>query len=82
LPGSIFTSGEPEESFTWFPGYAWQMLGCKACGNAVGWKFTSVDGKEDQHPDPKSPPKFYGLMMDELLFEAEVHDMIDTLPSI
>jgi hypothetical protein len=36
--GVTATSGM-ETAFTWFPGYAWQILDCRGCGGHLGWRF-------------------------------------------
>jgi hypothetical protein len=33
------TVGPSTEEHTWFPGYAWTMARCGACGAHVGWRF-------------------------------------------
>lgn len=37
-------SHRPTSQATWFPGYAWQILTCSACGTHVGWRFTEEEG--------------------------------------
>ncbi|BCS88967.1 cereblon family protein [Pseudodesulfovibrio sediminis] len=51
--------GVRTEEFTWFPGYAWQVVVCSTCGSQLGWKFT---GKDDG---------FYGLLLNMLMEEDE-----------
>jgi hypothetical protein len=31
--------GERETFWSWFPGHAWQIAVCGACGTHVGWRF-------------------------------------------
>jgi hypothetical protein len=35
--------GEPSSVWTWFPGRAWQIALCKACGAHVGWSFQAPE---------------------------------------
>jgi hypothetical protein len=48
--------GEPSSVWSWFPGRAWQIALCGACGEHVGWSFHA----------PASPP-FYGLVRDRVV---------------
>lgn len=49
-PGCM-PEGERSTVWTWFPGRAWQVALCKACGTHVGWSF---------HAEELSP--FHGLV--------------------
>lgn len=42
---------------TWFPGYAWRILGCAKCSQHLGWSFEAAN---------KTPSQFYGLIRDKL----------------
>ncbi|XP_053675288.1 protein cereblon [Anopheles nili] len=44
----------PSTNFSWFPGYAWQIIVCANCRQPLGWKFVA----EKKNVLPKS---FYGL---------------------
>ena len=46
--------GEVSAYWSWFPGFAWQIALCRACGGHLGWSFTGAS--ED----------FYGLVLDRL----------------
>ncbi|XP_046852634.1 protein cereblon-like isoform X2 [Xenia sp. Carnegie-2017] len=46
--------GSSSTEHSWFPGYAWTIAECKACGSHMGWKFTAVNKK-------LIPSKFWGL---------------------
>lgn len=37
-PGAVGV-GDFEDTFSWFPGYAWQRAACGGCGAHVGWRF-------------------------------------------
>ena len=52
-PG-CFAAGEPTFHWTWFPGYAWRVAGCRGCGEHLGWEF-SGEGE------------FHGLILPKLL---------------
>jgi hypothetical protein len=41
-PGCM-PDGERSTVWTWFPGRAWQIALCKACGTHVGWSFHGSD---------------------------------------
>ncbi|HEY8074437.1 MAG TPA: cereblon family protein [Labilithrix sp.] len=47
--------GERSKVWTWFPGHAWQIALCRACGAHVGWSF---------HAD--SGVSFWGLVVDRI----------------
>jgi hypothetical protein len=34
--------GTPTRHWTWFPGCAWQVALCRACGTQVGWAYTGA----------------------------------------
>lgn len=51
---SLRGAGTPERHWSWFPGYAWQVAHCAACGTHLGWLFT---GEADH---------FHGLLLDGL----------------
>ncbi len=50
----------PSSEFTWYPGYDWCIGICRNCTCHLGWIFLSVK----QGPGPK----FYGLILDHLIF--------------
>jgi hypothetical protein len=54
-PGCM-PEGERSTVWTWFPGRAWQIELCKACGTHLGWSF---------HREGVSP--FHGLVCDRLV---------------
>ena len=53
-PGAI-PVGPTSTEFSWFPGRAWQITACAACGAHLGWRFQGGDG-----------PLFFGLILDRL----------------
>jgi hypothetical protein len=50
----------PSNDFTWFPGYDWCIGICRNCSFHLGWIFLPVDHKMSS--------KFYGLILDHLIF--------------
>jgi len=44
---------------TWFPGYAWQVSVCGACGQHLGWRFRGESGG------------FYGLILAHLVADSQ-----------
>uniref|UniRef100_A0AAY4A1A5 Protein cereblon n=1 Tax=Denticeps clupeoides TaxID=299321 RepID=A0AAY4A1A5_9TELE len=52
--------GRPSTLHSWFPGYAWTIAQCRACGSHMGWKFSAV--KKDLIPQ-----NFWGLTRSALL---------------
>jgi hypothetical protein len=55
-------ASEPTTYHSWFPGYAWQIVVCRACHEHLGWLFRSRDSR------------FYGLILDRL---TEIEDSGD-----
>ena len=53
-PG-CFAEGIATTFWTWFPGYAWQIACCRACGDHLGWAFTGGDRS------------FFGLILTRLI---------------
>jgi hypothetical protein len=51
-PGCV-GEGERSTVWTWFPGYAWQIELCRACGAHLGWSFHAAT-------------TFYGLVADRI----------------
>lgn len=54
IEDSSYLVDRPKTEFSWFPGYAWQILLCKSCSCHVGWRFTSTKKNLVPHT-------FYGL---------------------
>lgn len=52
-PGAA-AEGEATTYWTWFPGYAWSMALCRACGAHLGWRFSG-------------PDTFWGLILPRLV---------------
>ena len=52
-PGCVPVS-QPTTTFSWFPGYAWQIVVCHQCQHLLGWAF---QGKGDH---------FWGLILSQL----------------
>ncbi|WP_321492601.1 cereblon family protein [uncultured Desulfobacter sp.] len=50
----------PSSEFTWYPGYDWCIGICRNCTFHLGWIFLPV------RKGPSS--KFYGLILDHLIF--------------
>jgi hypothetical protein len=50
-------AGERSTVWTWFPGRAWQIALCRACGVHLGWSF---------HADDDAAP-FHGLVRDRIV---------------
>ncbi|HEQ71279.1 MAG TPA: hypothetical protein ENN69_02220 [Spirochaetia bacterium] len=49
------TGGEETHFFSWFPGYAWRLAHCAACGTHLGWRFSGTHGR-----------RFFALVLDRL----------------
>jgi hypothetical protein len=47
--------GAPDEAFSWFPGFSWQIVVCKTCRTHLGWIYRCADDR------------FVGLLLDELV---------------
>jgi hypothetical protein len=52
-PGCV-NHGTPTSEFTWFSGFEWCYSSCGACGNHMGWRFSSTDSV------------FWGLILNQL----------------
>ncbi|MEE8540655.1 MAG: cereblon family protein [Desulfobacterales bacterium] len=50
-------SGPATDEFTWFKGFSWRIVVCRACLFHLGWVFTS-----------HARGHFYGLILDRLIF--------------
>ncbi len=50
-------AGNPSKEFTWFPGYAWQVILCATCFAHLGWLYTT------------STNSFLGLILTNLIEE-------------
>ena len=55
---NIIPTGPKTDEFTWFPGFAWQVVACTGCSTQLGWRYTGNQGG------------FYGLIVSALLEEA------------
>jgi len=55
LAVNLLTIGPPQRAWTWFPGYAWQVIVCAGCAAHMGWRFQS-----ETH-------RFHGLLLDALV---------------
>lgn len=53
---------------TWFPGYAWRICVCGACGRHLGWMYEPLDEIELSPSEP-SEQGFYGLILTKLIDE-------------
>jgi hypothetical protein len=47
--------GRPEDAFSWFPGFTWQIVACKSCRTHLGWIYRCAGDR------------FVGLLLDELV---------------
>lgn len=45
---------EPSTEYSWFPGYAWTVAGCRYCQKHLGWKFTATEKL-------MKPQRFWGV---------------------
>ncbi|WP_319469829.1 cereblon family protein [uncultured Pseudodesulfovibrio sp.] len=52
---NIIPGGPKTDEFTWFPGYAWQAVGCSGCSSMLGWRYFGKNGG------------FYGLILSALI---------------
>ena len=54
----IATRGTGTTEHTWFPGYAWKIVICRACDSHLGWLFL------------REGDSFFGLILDRLSREG------------
>lgn len=57
---NIIPTGPRTDEFTWFPGYAWQVVACAGCNAQLGWRYTS-----------STTGGFFGLILTALIDEPE-----------
>jgi len=55
---NVVPTGPKTDAFTWFPGYAWQVVACTGCSTQLGWRYTGNHGG------------FFGLIL-KMLMEEE-----------
>jgi len=65
---NTYTEGQPQTQFSWFPGYAWEMLICGMCNSHLGWRFTA----DPKHSGKLHPKKFYGITIRSIKPKLEV----------
>jgi hypothetical protein len=53
--------GERSTVWTWFPGHAWQVAICRACGSHLGWSFDGPGA---------STASFHGLIRERIALPA------------
>ncbi len=53
-------AGAPTLEFTWFPGYAWRLALCSACGIHLGWLYRGTEATA-----------FHGLILNRLRSEKD-----------
>lgn len=58
-PGAS-AKGFATEEYTWFPGYQWRFVFCRACGQHLGWHYEAVS-------DQVRPGEFWGILIAHLL---------------
>lgn len=54
---NVIPTGPKTDEFTWFPGFAWQVVACAGCQAQLGWRYTGNAGG------------FYGLILASLVEE-------------
>ncbi len=54
---NVVPTGPKTDEFTWFPGFAWQVIACAHCASQLGWRYTGDGGG------------FYGLITTALIEE-------------
>lgn len=54
---NVTPTGPKTDEFTWFPGFAWQVVACNHCQAQLGWRYTGDTGG------------FYGLILTALVEE-------------
>ena len=56
---NFIPTGEPTKDFTWFSGYAWQVIVCATCLSHLGWLYTALNSS------------FLGLILTNLIEEND-----------
>lgn len=68
-PGAS-AQGDPTESFTWFPGYAWNFAVCRECAAHLGWVYhPAADTRDAEMPAGAAgagAAVFFGLIKAQL----------------
>lgn len=57
---NVIPTGPRTDEFTWFPGYAWQVVACAGCNSQLGWRYISP-----------TAGGFFGLILNALIEEPE-----------
>jgi DNA-directed RNA polymerase subunit RPC12/RpoP len=62
-PGA-FNIGEPNEYYSWFPGYGWSFAVCRKCGNHLGWRYKATPRLPEvaEFIGIEQFPEFWGIM--------------------
>ena len=50
---SLTSASPPSTEFSWYPGYAWEIVLCASCAAHLGWAFSATTDRQ--------PARFYGL---------------------
>lgn len=62
LRAEVFYEGPPSTEFSWFPGYAWQIMRCNTCASHLGWRFSAAHaGHRKRTSSSCSVREFWGL---------------------
>ncbi|OQR71659.1 protein cereblon-like [Tropilaelaps mercedesae] len=63
---SIRYQGSQEETYSWFPGYAWTIAQCANCNTHIGWRFDTVKNLK--------PATFWGLSRQSIEFRVLISE--------
>jgi hypothetical protein len=65
---SVTCEGEPSESFSWFPGYAWTSTTCAGCDHHLGWRFTTrTQPQRHLHSVDRILDEFWGFSQESVV---------------
>ena len=69
-PLSVVLNGRPTTEDCWFPGFAWTHLQCRGCHGHAGWKYTRMEGTQQQG-SITALSEFYGLQVGSFSLQDE-----------
>jgi hypothetical protein len=69
-PGAL-NIGDPNEGYSWFPGYVWSLALCRRCGNHLGWHYKAGPGlpMAVESIGIEELPEFWGITVQQVFVD-------------